>query len=110
MATMKQVKACILTINGGSSSIKFALFEAGDSLQRILAGSIERIGLPDSMFVVKGLNQVDNFTRSVTGVNPSHRRQRERFSNIKSSNIVANADMRVGEIRQFCKLDEAGRV
>jgi acetate kinase len=28
----------ILTINGGSSSIKFALFEAGDSLRRILGG------------------------------------------------------------------------
>ena len=29
----------ILTINGGSSSIKFALFEAGDSLRRILEGA-----------------------------------------------------------------------
>ena len=29
----------ILTINGGSSSIKFALFEAGDPLRRILEGS-----------------------------------------------------------------------
>ena len=27
-----------------------------------------------------------------------------RFANIESSNIVVNADMRVGEIRQFCKL------
>ena len=26
----------ILAINGGSSSIKFALFEAGDSVRRIL--------------------------------------------------------------------------
>ena len=34
--------------------------------------------------------------------------QRKRFSNIESSNIVCNADMRVAEIRQFCKLDEAG--
>jgi len=31
----------ILTINGGSSSIRFALFEAGDSLRRILEGGIE---------------------------------------------------------------------
>ena len=29
---MKPAKPRILTINGGSSSIKFALFEAGDSL------------------------------------------------------------------------------
>ena len=38
----------ILTINGGSSSIKFALFEASDSLRRILEGGIDRIGLPDA--------------------------------------------------------------
>ena len=29
-----------MTIHGGSSSIKFALFEAGDSLRRILEGAI----------------------------------------------------------------------
>jgi magnesium chelatase family protein len=27
---------------------------------------------------------------------------------IDSSSVVCNADMRVGEIRQFCKLDAAG--
>ncbi|MEO8332731.1 MAG: acetate/propionate family kinase, partial [Gallionella sp.] len=53
----------ILTINGGSSTIKFALFEAGDSLQRILAGELERIGLPDAALRVKGLNPADNFSR-----------------------------------------------
>jgi acetate kinase len=41
---------CILTINGGSSSIKFALFKAGGPTTRILAGKIERIGLPESSF------------------------------------------------------------
>jgi len=66
---VKQTKACVLTINGGSSSIKFALFEAGDSLRRILEGGIERIGLPETAFVVKGLNKADNFTRSVTAAN-----------------------------------------
>jgi acetate kinase len=44
----------ILTINGGSSSIKFALFEAGGPLRRVLDGSIERIGLPGATFAVKG--------------------------------------------------------
>jgi len=56
----------ILTINGGSSSIKFALFEAGDSLQRILEGGIERIGLPEATLRVKGVNHLDNFSRLVT--------------------------------------------
>jgi acetate kinase len=47
--------AYILRVNGGSSSIKFTLFEIGDSLQgRLLEGRIERIGLPEAMFVAKG--------------------------------------------------------
>ena len=60
----------ILTINGGSSSIKFAMFEAGDSLRRILEGGIERIGLPDATLRVKGQNQADNFSRLVSA--PDH--------------------------------------
>lgn len=35
----------ILTINGGSSSIKFALYRAGEPLKRTLYGKIDRIGL-----------------------------------------------------------------
>ena len=66
---MKPANPRILTINGGSSSIKFALFEAGDSLRRILEGGIERIGLPEATFVARGVNTADNFTRSVTAAN-----------------------------------------
>src|ERR1700733_7808533 len=33
----------ILTINGGSSSVKFALFESGDEPRRIVSGEIERV-------------------------------------------------------------------
>ena len=60
-----------MTINGGSSSIKFALFEVGDSLRRILEGGIERIGLPEAALRVKGLNQADNVSRSVAA--PNHK-------------------------------------
>jgi acetate kinase len=67
---MKRANPRILTINGGSSSIKFALFEAGDPLRRILEGGIERIGLPEAAMRVKGLNRADNFSRSVTA--PDH--------------------------------------
>ena len=67
---MKPANPRILTINGGSSSIKFALFEAGDSLRRILEGGIERIGLPEATLRVKGLNQADNFSRLVEA--PDH--------------------------------------
>jgi acetate kinase len=61
---------CILTINGGSSSIKFALFEAGGALRRILEGRIEGIGLPQGSFAVKGANSTDSFSRPV--VAPEH--------------------------------------
>ena len=67
---MKPANPRILTINGGSSSIKFALFEAGDPPRRILEGAIERIGLPETTLQVKGLGQADNFLRSVTA--PDH--------------------------------------
>ena len=68
---MKPANPRILTINGGSSSIKFALFEAGgESLRRILEGAIERIGLPEATLRVRGLDQADNFSRLVTA--PDH--------------------------------------
>ena len=38
-------KPSILTINGGSSSIKFALYEAVNPLKRGLYGTVDRIGL-----------------------------------------------------------------
>ena len=61
---------CIVTINGGSSSIKFALFETGGSLRRILAGRIEGIGLPQGRFAVKGSNAADTVSRRI--VAPDH--------------------------------------
>jgi acetate kinase len=63
-------RPCVLAINGGSSSIKFALFQLGDSLQRILDGMIDRIGLPDATFTVKGSNDVNSFSRQVSA--PDH--------------------------------------
>lgn len=56
----------ILAINGGSSSIKFALFEANGALRKILEGAIERIGLPETKFRVKGLNSANDFLQLVT--------------------------------------------
>ena len=62
---MTPAKPRILTINGGSSSIKFALFEASDSFQRILEGGIDRVGLPNATLRVKGINPADNFSRPI---------------------------------------------
>jgi acetate kinase len=60
----------ILTVNGGSSSIKFALFEAGPLLRRILGGGIERIGTPEATFRAQGVDEADTVARSVTA--PDH--------------------------------------
>ncbi|MGA2881871.1 MAG: acetate/propionate family kinase [Bryobacteraceae bacterium] len=40
-----RILTSILTINGGSSSIKFAMYQAGEPLKRGLYGKIDRIGL-----------------------------------------------------------------
>jgi acetate kinase len=55
----------VLALNGGSSSIKFAVFDGGNPLRRILAGGIERIGQADSTLQVEGLTAEDKFSRSV---------------------------------------------
>ena len=67
---MKAANPRILTINGGSSSIKFALFEAGDPLRRILEGGIERIGQPEATLEVKGMDPADTVSQSLTA--PDH--------------------------------------
>ncbi len=45
---MKHIKSYILTINGGSSSIKFAIYKASKPLKKTLYGKINRIGSPDT--------------------------------------------------------------
>jgi acetate kinase len=61
---MTAADSTILTLNGGSSSIKFALFDSG-AQARLLAGALGGIGQPDSQFKVKGQRESDNLTRSV---------------------------------------------
>jgi acetate kinase len=69
MSAMKTTKPSILTINGGSSSIKFALFEVGESLTRVMAGGIERIGISQTTLRVKGMNPADNFSQTILAPN-----------------------------------------
>src|SRR5437879_6232015 len=47
-------RSCVLTINSGSSSLKFALFAPGVQPARLLSGRIERIGMPGSRLVMAG--------------------------------------------------------
>ncbi len=49
---MTSAAPCVLTINGGSSSIRFAVFEAGDTPRRRLDGKIDRIGVSGTNLIV----------------------------------------------------------
>src|SRR5579863_5393179 len=51
---MNSGSSCILTINGGSSSIRFALYEAGEPLKRTLSGTLDRIGLSGTNLTFNG--------------------------------------------------------
>src|SRR5258708_5396668 len=49
---MKSALPCVVTINAGSSSIRFAVYEAGETPQRRLDGKIDRIGLSGTNLTV----------------------------------------------------------
>ena len=59
---MKPANPCILTINGGSSSIKFAVYPASEPLKRRLYGTVDRIGMSGTnlTFHVPATNQQDS--------------------------------------------------
>jgi acetate kinase len=59
---MKPANPLILTINGGSSSIKFALYHVEEQLKRGLHGKVDRIGLSGTnlTFNDPALNQRDS--------------------------------------------------
>lgn len=67
---MAAIAANILTINSGSSSIKFALFDADGPLRRILWGAIERIGQPEPLFRTGSLRGAEGSSRPVSA--PDH--------------------------------------
>lgn len=46
----------ILTINGGSSSIKFAMFQFQDNLSLLFSGSIKNISSQNTFFSCSGKN------------------------------------------------------
>jgi acetate kinase len=56
---------CILTINGGSSSIKFAFFQVSDPLNRLMEGEIDRVGERASRLVVRDLRELGKSERRI---------------------------------------------
>ena len=63
---MNTDKSCILTINGGSSSIKFALYQFAESPLRLIYGKIDRIGLKDSTLTFNDEKRNQKDTLKVT--------------------------------------------
>ena len=61
----------VLTINGGSSSIKFALYQAGEPLQRGLSGKVDRIGVDGTNLAFKNSADSKQESRSLAG--PDHK-------------------------------------
>jgi acetate kinase len=81
---------CILTINAGSSSIRFAIYTTGSELQQNLSGKIERIGLKDAIFTI---NQNNNKSEKKIDASSFHKatifligwfEKQDWFNNIKS--------------------------
>src|SRR5580698_5950364 len=58
-------QACVLAINGGSSSIKFALYQKGRPLERRLSGKIDRIGLSGTSLTCHDLTGKQQPSRSI---------------------------------------------
>lgn len=67
---MKFANPHILTINAGSSSIKFALFATGAVLRRVYAGTIEKIGLQNSTLRIESVEPADSLSERVSA--PDH--------------------------------------
>lgn len=69
-----------LTINGGSSSIRFALFDMGAPLRRLLAGKVDRVGLSATILTAEdasgqlldshGMDTVDRALLSAADAQP----------------------------------------
>jgi acetate kinase len=62
---MKPSQTCILTINGGSSSIKFALYQTGEPLEQRLVGKVDRIGLSGTNLTFNDLTQNQQDSHSI---------------------------------------------
>jgi acetate kinase len=50
---VKPAHSSVLTINAGSSSIRFAVYENGEPLRRLLDGKVDRVGLPGTKLTFK---------------------------------------------------------
>ena len=69
-------RGCIAVLNAGSSSVKFALYEAGDNGVLLFRGQVEQLGLAPRMKVVDGKGETVT-RRKWTNDQLDHRRATE---------------------------------
>jgi len=62
---MKTDFPCVLTINGGSSSIKFAIYQTGEESKRQLHGKLDRIGLSGTNLTFRNSDGEQQTTHSL---------------------------------------------
>ena len=73
---MKPTSHSVLTINGGSSSIKFALYQTGQPLKRGLYGTVDRIGLPSTNLT---FHDLDGKPQAMQGLSASDHKSAANF-------------------------------
>ena len=66
---MDSTLPCVLTMNGGSSSIRFAVYEAGETPKRRLEGKIDRIGVRGTNLVVHDAAGAPRLKRGLASAN-----------------------------------------
>ena len=87
---MKPANPSILTINGGSSSIKFAEYQLGEPLNRSLHGTVDRIGM-------SGTNLTFQLPGSKSARQPPPRRFRPQIGSDLSERLARRAGwLRIG--------------
>src|SRR5665647_2739235 len=64
-SSLETILGNVLTINGGSSSIKFAVYQANKPFSRLLYGNIDRIGLPDSKLTFTNEKEIKKDTLTI---------------------------------------------
>jgi acetate kinase len=84
-------RSSIMAINGGSSSLKFALFDRAATDRRILSGRVERIGLAETRLVT-------------SGVGPSERIE------VDAPEILTAAKLVIGRVEKVVGLAAIGAV
>jgi acetate kinase len=85
---------CILTVNGGSSSIKFAIFGLSDPPCRLLHGEISGIGQTQATLRVDAIRTADHVRRNISA--PDHETAFEAVMTVIESQAASHPIVAIG--------------